>query len=176
MIMPKTVTKEITETTRETYDTEDFSEIVKITVTTTKIDEFGKESRHSSRKVSHKTSYRELNNSLYVKQLVLLRAKYSPVMELPYSIANSFLGSDLPEEKWYHALTSDNPPGKTIFNFKGKHEEYLKFKEIVDAIDFRIYDDNKANEIRAMYQSDKKKATMEIDASLIEAENFGEAE
>lgn len=79
-------------------------------------------------------------------------------------------GSTDPEQ-WYLALTDDNSPGKVSFR-EGK-EGYARFRELVMPLDFRVYDDAKADEIRAMYVKGSGPKT-EMDADLMIQGELGE--
>ena len=74
-------------------------------------------------------------------------------------------------ELWYIALTDDNSPGKVSFR-EGK-EGYAKFRELIMPLDFRLYDDAKADEIRAMYLKGSAPKVV-VDADLIIQGELGE--
>ncbi len=85
-------------------------------------------------------------------------------------------GAELPAsdpELWYIALTDDNSPGKVSFR-EGK-DGYARFRDLVMPLDFRVYCDAKAADIRAMYIRGST-AKVVVDADLIIQGELGELE
>jgi len=160
------VAKQITVSTKEiiieTYDNPDFACILRETIIRTERTPDGSESRHSSRIVRPVPNCKLTE---YCKALVLANARYGTLMELPYSTGG--LGSATFSEPdavhWWIALTDDNPPGKTTF--KKLKDRYQQLREIVETVDFRVYNDDKANEMH-------EAVVLEITNKLLAGETF----
>ena len=85
-------------------------------------------------------------------------------------LSGAEMGSTDPEQ-WYLALTDDNPPGRVSFR-RGKNG-YPRFRDLIMPLDFRVYDDAKADEIRAMFVLGST-AKVDVDADLIIQGELGE--
>lgn len=82
----------------------------------------------------------------YVRQLVLAKSRLDPLLPIPYLTHDLPHGS--PAHDWYCSLTSDNPPGRCRFAFKGKREQYEAFRDVVSQIDMTTFDQGAATAIR----------------------------
>lgn len=100
------------------------------------------------------------SNAAYCKQLVMFFCKHPKPCELPYFVND--INYDTAAGIWYAYLTKSNPPEERVFPF---NEEFLKE---VQALDFDLFDEKRANELKEKYSVAKRNIKPELDAVDIE--------
>lgn len=139
--------------------------------------------RDSSRRIDPKKLEKCGDRARYIKQLVLAKARYGNLMDLPYSIGGldeKFSGDDSYE--WHEALDTnfwEQENKNKVFN--GSKEGFKLLYDLIKNIDFRVFDEDLADHIAAQIKPFYKKssntsAKIEIDAAEVAMNEFGESE
>lgn len=164
--MPKIYEEIITWTTKhETFDNPLFFPIIKETQTKSSNTGSGSSVR---RVIADKKS----TPQQYVKALILARARYGNLMELPYT-CEGVLAYDYPSNhmlwqpdfvKWYNELS----------DLYVKKDDFSELVSAISVIDFDTFDQGYADFLKNKYKKDSTKKVIEIDVETILMEELDE--
>lgn len=129
------------------------------------------EAEYSDKTVRSIKPARPVHKRVYLKELVLWRAKYAKPCELPYSIEGGYDSwNDDDAILWASALAVSHSGQNGFLQV----ENYQEFEADVAPIDFRVFDQELATRLQAKYAKKSITKTSTVDADLLLQGELGE--